>query len=295
MIHLTFQVENISTVLLVYNQIQVQKSSTETGTFTTVSGGDFPIALVSGQTVYSVDDPSGVSTDWYRSRCYNTLLETASGWASPVLGSVGDLMYDPTYPAEIIYGTSDQLIIDRIRTLCGDSIGLRREYNEYVNVHGDNKVYEIDERGWPCVINVGGVVYTATSNPTVNGYRYLQFNDDITTLSGVELDIDIYFYTFRHSDREIMEAYDNCPAPQGLTVATANAESYMLQTTIDLLSQELWQDATEDGASIKDDSSTYDPDGGQKIRTGLIDKFQKRLDKLVRSLLMGNITGVRVD
>lgn len=295
MIHLTFQVENISDVIQVYDQIQVQKSSTETGTFTTVSGVDFPIVLVSGQTVYSVDDSAGVSTDWYRSRYYNTSTEAISGWSDPILGSVGDLCYDPTYPAEIIYGTSDQLVIDRIRTLCGDSIGLRREYNEYVNVHDDNRVYELDERGWPCVINIGEVVYKLTSNPTVNGYRYLQFDDDITTLSGVELDIDIYFYSFRHSDREIMEAYDNCPPPQGLTAATANAESYMLQTTIDLLSQELWQDATEDGALVKDDTSTYDPDGGQKIRTGLIDKFQKRLDKLVRSLLMGNITGVRVD
>lgn len=295
MIHLSFQVEDISTVLQVYDQIQVQSSATETGIFTTVSGVGFPIHLVSDQTVYLVDDPQGISTTWYRSRYYGTATGTYSAWSDPILGTTGDLCYSPTYPAEVIYGTRDQMVIDRIRVLCGDSIGLKREYNEYVNVHDDGKVYELEERGWPCVIKVGDVTYTSTSNPTVNGYRYLQFRDNITTLSGIDLDIDIFFYTFRHSDREILEAYDSCPPPQGLTTVTATSESYMLQTVIDLLSQELWQDATEDGASIKDDVSAYDPGGGQKVRVDLISKFQKRLDELIRSLMMSSISGVRVD
>ena len=295
MIHLSFQVENIVSVLLVYNQIQVQSSSTETGTFTYVSGAGFPIILISGQTLYEVDDATGVSSTWYKSRYYSSLTEVASAWSDPILGEAGTLCYDPTYPDEVAYGTSDKLTIDRIRRLCGDPIGLRREHNEKDNIHEGNLVYQLDEKGWPAVVTVGDTTYTSTSNPTINGYRYLKFSNDITTLSGVDLDINIFYYTFRNSDREIMESYDNCPPPQGLTTTTANSESYMLQVAIDLLMQELWEDATEDGAIIKDDVSSYDPKGGQMIRNDLIDKLQKRLDNLVKTLILCGIGGVRID
>ena len=295
MIHLSFRVENITSVLQVYNQIQVQSSSTETGTFIDVSGVGFPIVLVSGQTLYEVDDANGISSTWYKSRYYNSITLVASAWSDPILGSVGELCYDPTYPDEVTYGTSDKLTIDRIRRLCGDPIGLRREYNEKDNIHEGGLVYQLDEKGWPCSINIGDTTYTSTSNPTINGYRYLKFSNDITTLSGVDLNTNIFYYTFRHSDREIMEAYDTCPPPQGLTIATANSESYMLQTAIELLIQELWEDSTEDGASVKDDVSHYNPEGGQKIRNDLIDKLQKRLDNLVDTLILGGVTGVRID
>lgn len=295
MIHLSFRIENIASVLQVYNQIQVQSSSTETGTFINVSGAVFPIILVSGQTLYEVDDANGISSTWYRSRYYNSITLVASAWSDPILGSVGELCYDPTYPDEVSYGTSDKLTVDRIRRLCGDPIGLRREYNEKGNIHEGGFVYQLDEKGWPCSINIGDTTYNSTSNPTINGYRYLKFSNDITTLSGVDLDADVFYYTFRHSDREIMEAYDTCPPPQGLTATTANSESYMLQTAIDLLTQELWEDATEDGAAVKDDVSHYNPEGGQRIRNDLIDKLQKRLDNLVKTLILSGISGVRID
>ena len=295
MIHLSFQVENITSVLKVYNQIQVQSSTTEAGTFTTVVGTGFPIILVSGQSSYSVDDPNGISSTWYRSRYYSSVTAVVSAWSDPILGSVGELCYDPTYGVEVEYGTSDRLIIDRIRRLCGDPVGLKREYNEKDNIHEGGRVYQLEEKGWPCSITVGDTTYNSTSNPTINGYLYLNFSNDITTLSGVDLDVNIFYYTFRNSDRELMESYDNCPPPQGLTTTTANSESYMLQVAIDTLMQELWEDATEDGAAFKDDMSTYNPEGGQKIRNELIDKLQKRLDNLVKTLVLSGISGVRVD
>ncbi|MCK4528120.1 hypothetical protein KAW18_12180 [candidate division WOR-3 bacterium] len=295
MIHLSFQVENITSVLQVYNQIQVQSSVTETGTFTMVVGTGFPIILISGQSAYSVDDPNGFSSTWYQSRYYDSETEVASAWSVKILGSVGELCYDPTYGVEVEYSTSDQLVIDRIRRLCGDPIGLKREYNEKDNIHEGGKVYQLEEKGWPCSITVGDTTYNSTSNPTVNGYLYLNFSDDITTLSGVDLDVNIFYYTFRNSDRELFEAYKYCTPPQGLTRTTANSEAYMLQIAIDILMQELWEDATEDGASVKDDVSTYNSEGGQKIRNDLIDKLQKRLDNLIKTLILGGISGVRID
>jgi hypothetical protein len=148
-----------------------------------------------------------------------------------ILGEPGDLYYDPVYAPEIVYGTADQLIIDRIRLYIGDPIDIRREYGEEAlsSIHPDGKTYELDEKGWPTYITMGGKAYTSSPNPSVNGYRFLRFNeyiDDVcTTCSSyvgncgedvtrdVTYGVDIWYYTFRHSDRQIMEAYDSCPPP----------------------------------------------------------------------------------
>jgi hypothetical protein len=147
MIHLTFSVEDISSVIKVYNQIQVQSASSETGTFTTLSTTDFPIWLISTQTTYTANDPDGSADTWYRSRyscsesggdstCRtNGCTGVASSWSDPVLGDTGEICYSATYPVEVGYGTSEQLVIDRIRRLVGDPIGLKREYNEQANIH----------------------------------------------------------------------------------------------------------------------------------------------------------------
>ena len=295
MIQLTFYVDNLDVVRQVYNQIQVQSSELESGPFTTIIGTGFPIDISVGVSPFTVSDTDGTATTWYRSRYYSTGTGEASSWSDPVLGDTGEICYSATYPVEVGYGTSEQLVIDRIRRLVGDPIGLKREFNEQANIHEDGKVYELEEKGYPCSININGTTYNTTSNPAVNNYRYLEFSNDITTLSGVDLKVNIFYYIFRHSDREIMEAYNFCPPPQGLTTVTANSEAYMLQTSIDLLMQELWEDCTENGAVIKDEGSLYNPEGGQKIRSELIDKLQKRLGGLVKTLILGGISGVLID
>jgi hypothetical protein len=299
MITLTITVDNISTVMQVYNQIQLQRAAAEEGTYTTVSGLG-PVSLVAGITSYSVIDTTGLSTSWYKSRYYSTSTGSYSGWSEPVLGSPGDLFYNPLYSDEISYGTSEQLVIDRIRKLIGDPLGLRREYGEEASssIHPDGKTYELDEKGWPVSVTMNGVSMNDSSDPTINGYRYLRFDEDISTTTwsgGVEYGVDIWYYTFRHSDREIMEAYDTCPPPPGLTTTNATSEAYMLQTAIELLYQELWEDSTEDGAKIDDEGSKYDPSPGLESKRKLLDGLQRRLDKLTASLKLLGISGVRVD
>lgn len=307
MIALTFTVDNIHTVITVgYTNIEVQRGS-DPDNLTTFSGigvaelSPYPITLVDGTTIYRTTDTTGLATDWYRSRYSSTTTSgLVSGWSDPVLGEPGDIYYDPLYPPEISYGTADQLIIDRIRRLIGDPIGLRREYGEEAasSIHFDNKTYELDEKGWPADVRMKGEAMNSSTDPTINGYRYLKFDEDIsiTTWSGcVEHGVDIWYYTFRWSDREIMEAYDNCPPPVGLTTTTATSEAYMLQTAIELLYSELWLDATEDGAMVKDEGSTYDPNDGQETRRKMLAGLQKRLDDLVKYLALGGITGVLID
>lgn len=311
MIRLTFTVDNINTVIQVYNRIQVQRSSTEGGTYSTI-GGLGPISLYGGTSTYTLDDATGVSTDWYISRYYSTSTGYYSEWSSPVLGETGDIFYNPLYPEEISYGTAQQLTINRIRRLIGDPIGLKRIFGEeaLAYIHPDSKTVELPTTGWPASVIMDGINFNDLSNPSVNGYKYLRFNsiigdicEDCVTYSGcgeelekiIPYGVDIWYYTFRHSDRQIMEAYDNCPPPPPLNTNTANSEAYMLQTAIDLLRQELWEDMVEDGASIRDDTTSYNPEPGLKLRKQLLDDLEKKLEKLVKILMLSGITGVLVD
>jgi len=303
MIKLSFVVDNISTVLLVYNQIRIQSGPAESGPFTTTSGLG-PINLMSGQSDYSVIDVNGTASTWYISQYYSTSTSSESSWSDPVLGDTGDLFYNPLYPDEVVYGTAQKLVIDRIRLLVGDPINLNREYGEEAasSIHSDGKTYEFDETGWPVSIFMNGQSYNNTTNPTVNGYRYLIFDEfiDVTSVvcSGtrtVEYGVDIYYYTFRWSDRQIYEAYNTCPAPPGLTTLTANAESYMLYTALTLLGSENLHDAIEDGVDVSDEGSRYSPQPGFDFRKALIDDLNKKLDAVVKSLILGGVTGIRLD
>lgn len=301
MITLTFTVDDINTVLQVYNRIQVARSSTETGTYTVVSGTGFPITLLSSVSSYEVTDTTGEATDWYKSRYYSTSTLTYSSWSDPVLGSTGDLFYNPLYPEEVSYGTAEKLVINRIRRLIGDPVGLRRDSGTEAAsaIHFDNRTFELDEKGWPVSVYMGGMPFNSSKhNPSVNGYRYLRFSQDIddTTWSGcTEYGADIWYYTFRHSDREIMYAYDTCPIPTGLTTANVTSEAYMLKTAYELLYSEFWEDTGEDGAVITDEGTRYDPSPGLDNRRQLLDRLKKRLDELVQSLTLTGITGVLID
>lgn len=336
MISLTIIVDGITSVTQIFNSIQIRKwtGAGEDPTqglpvtdlvamtdYATISGTDVingrenvsDVSLSNQYSEYYFTDPDGYAQDWYISRYYNTNDGSTSGWSDPIQGDPGDLYYNPQFPPEISYGSADQLVINRIRLYIGDPIGLRREYGEEAlsSIHPDGKTYEMDEAGWPAYVNMGGVQYTSTDNPSVNGYRFLRFKNYIedictecVTYSGVcgedvmkevTHGVDIWYYTFRLSDRQIMAAYDTCPPPTPLTTDTANSEVYMIQTAIDLLRSELWEDATEDGATIKDEGTSYDPSEGLRIRKALLADLVKRRDDLVKALQLTGITGVRVD
>jgi hypothetical protein len=304
MINLAFTVSDVNTVMLIYSQIEVARSQVELPAdltnYTVISGTSFPIDLVQGAPQYTAVDEDGTATSWYISRYINTGTSSYSGWSDPVLGEPGDLFYNPLFPPEIAYGSSDQLIIDRIRRLVGDPLGLRREYGDEAasSIHFDNKTYELDEKGWPVSVTMAGAQMNDSTDPTINGYRYLRFNQDIavTTWSGgIEYGVDIWYYTFRWADRQIMEAYDTCPPPLGLTTVTATSEAYMLQTAVELLYSEVWHDSGEDGARLSDEGSKYDPSPGLEARRKLLDDIQRRLDKIIQSLILTGVEGVLID
>ena len=330
MICITFYVDNIKTVLQAYDQIQcvryiaysLDQPDTPVGTIASltdwavVSGTEsfpFPIQLEAGTTVYLGYDPIGVATDWYSSRYYDSSSGSYSAWSTPVLGSEGDFYNYPVYTEEVSISDEDQDIIDKIRIYIGDPKGIRREFGEdaLASLHPDYKTFQLAEKGWPIYITMGGIGFTSSSNPAVNGYKYLRFQepvDDICytcweneNLCGEDSTklltkgIDIWYYSFRNSDKEILAAYDSCYPPVGLTTTTATTQAYVLQTAIDILTRELFEDATEDGARVGDDRTSYDPESGLAIRKGLLDSLKNDLNDLIKSLKMTGIQGVLLD
>jgi hypothetical protein len=334
MIGITFNVNNIDVILQAYDQIQCIRFDAEELDLDTqpdtpvgqpetlvdwsvVSGTEdypFPIELVSGETVYIGYDPVGEAWDWFSSRYYDSSTGAYSAWSEPQLGEESDIYFDPMYPAEEEYDTEEQAIIDRIRLLIGDPIKLNREFGEeaMASLHPDGRTFQMAEKGWPAYITMGGKGFTSKYNPTVNGYKYLKFQEQVDeicygcyqgdSLCGGTADsrlltyaIDIWYYTFRYSDREIMAAYDGVFPPVGLTTDTATTQAYILQTAIDIITSELFEDSVEDGAKIDDDKTAYDPSSGLAIRKDLLDSLKDDLDDLIKSLKMADISGVLID
>jgi hypothetical protein len=317
MINLTITIDDIDNVLQVFNRVEIKRYNL-TGIpdipitltdYVDVVGVDqisnnvdvSYVELVANYSQYYFTDPDGDADNWYISRYYDTGTAAESAWSDPVQGEAGDLMQVIAFPPEISYGTSDQRVIDRIRLLVGDPIGLNREYGSEAesSIHPDGRVYELDEKGWPAFINMYNIQYTTTANPTINGYKFLRFQEaidtTITTISGIEYSTDLWYYTFRWSDREIMEVYDNVPPPSPLTTDQATPEIYMLQCAYDLLSSEAFENINEDGAMIKDEGSTYNPEPGIKARDEALKRLRKQLDDAIKSVRLLGIGGVLID
>jgi len=317
MINLTITVENVKEVLKLFDTVELLKYNKEGAPplpidltdYATISGIDHmsdrtnvsDVKLLSSYEEYYFTDPNGHDTSWYISRYLNTTTSGSSAWSDPVQGDPGDLYYNPIYPPEKTFSAADQIVIDRIRILIGDPIGLHREFGPEAeaSIHPDGRVYEMIETGWPSSVNMYGKQYTKKNDPSVNGYRYLKFQEaidtTITTVSGVQYSVDLWYYTFRFSDRHIMEAYDHCPPPPPLNMTNCTQEIFILQTSYDLLSSESWEHINEDGALIKDEGSTYDPSAGLRARADMLSKLRKRLDDAIKANRLLGIVGVRVD
>jgi hypothetical protein len=139
---------------------------------------------------------------------------------------------------------------------------------------------------------MNGEEKTSTSDPAVQGYKWLTFSGII-----VEDDypIDIWSYSFRFSDREIYDAYNDSMIPPGLTTSTVTSDHLVLQTSIDLLESMAAEDTIEDGAKVKDDHTEYDPSAGLRLRGELINRLRKQLDALVKQYMMSDVSGALID
>jgi len=294
MIKLTIEVSNIDVIISLYNQIRVYTSDSESGTYTYITS----ITLLAGVSTYYYTHVTGDSDTWYRSSYYNTTTESESSFSNAVRGEEPTLYQDATYPEEYSFDADEELVIRRIRRYIGDFKQLGRLYSDgseaCSSVMDDNSTIDVGEKSWPVYVSINSSEYTTIEDPVVQGYRYLTFSGSITS-SDV---IDVWYYTFKFSDRQIYEAYGDAMLPPNVPSAVVSQDHLVLQSAIDLLENMTAEDLVDSGAMIRDDQTVYDPSYGFRERGSLIGRLQKQLDALisesVRSSMLG-LTGVLID
>jgi len=278
MVKLTIYVDDVGVVIAAgFTQCIIYRSDTETGGYVNIHS----FALVANTSTYYYTDASGDATKWYKSQYYNPMTVQYSSFSDPVQGEEPQLYHNVTYPQEVYLGTADEQKVDRIRIFIGDQKELLRDYVDecYSSVMDDGKTYELSQKGWPVYICLDGVEKTSASDPYVDGWKYLTFSGTISTVTGT---LDIYYYTFRWADTEILGAYENALIPPGLTTASVTTDHMVIQTAIDLLEAENWRDYIENGAILTDSDTKWDPTPGYRARESAIKRLQKRLDDLVK-------------
>lgn len=304
MIKLTIQVTDIENVLLLYSYIRIYRSDSADGTYTHMAF----VTLMPGQSEYAYDDITGTPDNWYRSSYYrDESMESALSNAAH--GTAPTLFTGATYPNEIDFTTDQYTIIRKIRRFIGDNKGLSRLYLEDCEsgscnpIHTDGKTLELNEKGWPVYISLREMSNeedkTSLDDPRVQGYKYLTFSGTLFNGTDCAYDtIDIWYYTFKFSDREIYEAYSDAMIPAHVPSESVTQDHLILQAAIDLLENMTSDDMVDDGASIRDDQSYYDPSPGLREREKAIGRLKKMLDDLVDETIKSaiiNLTGVLID
>jgi len=280
--------------MVLYTHIRLYTSGTETGTYTHLAY----VALVASQSTYTYNHLTGTTDTWYKSSYYNSNTSAESSLSDPVQGSVAELYHAPTYPSEFKFLASELEVIRKIRRYVGDLKGLKRLYIDESDgtscsfIHEDRRTIEFEEKGWPLYISLNSVEKTTLADPIVQGYQYAVLSG---TLTGTDNEIDIWYHTFKFSDREIYQAYGDSQIPPGLTSDTVTADHLILQAAIDLLENMTAEDMVEDGASIRDNETAYDPSVGLRTRADMINRLRKQLDNLVKQYIMTGITGILLD
>jgi len=295
MIKLTIVVSNVDVYIgMAFTHVRIYTSATETGTYTYLIN----LALVAGQTEYSYTHVAGTNTTWYKSSIYDNINDRECCWSEPVKGVCPSLFHYATYAAECEFSESDSVIIRKIRRLIGDLEGLDRLYidgtDEYTlssALQSDGHTIDLDQKSWPVYVSINDVEKTSLNDPIIQGYQYATFSG---TISSTDV-IDVWFYIFKFSDREIYESYEDTMIPAGLTSDTVTQDHLVLQAAIDILENMTADDMVSDGASIRDDQSIYDPSIGLRTRADMINRLRKQLDNLVKQYQFSNISGILID
>jgi len=297
----TLYVENITAILASYDRIKVYRSNYDDGIFAEVSTVSTRPVLSVNASYYNFEDNEGTSSSWYKTSYYNssTLAESALSTASKGI-EVEQQFIMSSYPVETIITSSDEYNVNRIRFYIGDEKKVKRDYvspsclNGYENVSSDGYSYELQNKGYPLRVIKDSVEYITKSNPFVTDYKYLTFSGTtISTTSGV---VDVWYNSFRHSDREILSVFNTEPFPIGTTASTVTVEMYRLATAIRILESEIAELMGETSGQFNlQGELSYNPEPLLRQKREFVKQLKDKLDELVTDVNMGNFTGVRID
>ena len=301
---LDIYVDNIQSLISSgYDVIKVYRSTDSAAGYVEVTDASTRPLLDLDTVRYSYDDSGGNADSWYKWSFLDNAGPVESVLSSPVRASIsGSFFRGATYPAELYLTGPQQDTIFRLRQILGDFKSVNRDYisssTGYDNVSEDLRTVALDNpKGWPLEVSVDGTTYATINDPIVRGYQYLTFSGtSISTVSGT---VDIWYDSFRFSDREVLEAYENADVPAGVETSAATVEMYELSAAITLLEAELrsFMATSSSAVSIYEEIS-INPRAGLDARQKDLDALRKRLKGLVGSATVSNnltLLGIRVD
>lgn len=298
---ITVIVDSISSVISSYDSIKFYRCSYEDGVFSEISDVSTRPSLSASAKYYTFVDENGTSSSYYKTSYYNSssLVESSLSTASHGI-EVEQQFVMSSYPAEIVLTSSDEYNVNRIRYLIGDEKKVKRDYvspsclGSYENVSLDLYSYELQEKGWPLRVVKDSVEYVSSSNPYVTDYKYLTFSGTIiSTTSGV---VDVWYDSFRHSDREILGVFNTEPLPAGTTSSTVTAEMYRLSTAVRILESEIVKLMGETSGQFNlQGELSFNPEPLLRQKREFVKQLKDKLDELVTDVNIGNFTGVRID
>lgn len=186
-----------------------------------------------------------------------------------------------SYPQELL-DISEQEIVFRIRQLIGDEIEVfidEKNSDSCRSILVSGSMYELEEpKGYPTYVCVNGLEYSSSTNPSVVGYKFLQFQAPVL-VSGAQLTV-IYNH-FRHSDKEIIDTYDTSAltyltAQCNLSVEDLGMDLLILATSYILLQKDL-SIYIKSAVKLTDSDSEFDASQRPRYIKDLLDRIGKEL------------------
>ncbi len=303
---LTITAPSDSAVGTLFDKVRIFRATGMSGPYSMIAELDF------GSPVTYCDLASTPSM-YYKAQYYNssTMISSVFSEVAQETGIFSEYTVPEstaTYPPEIALSDDDREIVESIRITLGDSGLIERDLycasDPQSNAACGSQIdpagctWEMLEwKGWPQKVLLNGIEKTDINDPQVIGYRFLSFSGTEPCITG---SLDVYYNSFRFSDREILMAYDrarNLLVTCGLSEDRITTEMRIMQAAILLLEGEI-REVSQGAFKIVDGDTTYDNSAMIRSRTDDLADLKRKIDYLVecaRYASAYDIEGVRVD
>jgi hypothetical protein len=304
----TITVTDTASVGAIFDELLVYKATSVNGPFSVSE----TISLT-GAALYTSLDLTSTPSTYYKAQYSHSVSMVTSVFSDPAQETGNFSEYTvptstATYPPEIALSTQDREIVESIRVTAGDLGLIERDFydssdssSQYAcaaQISSDQCTWELVEfKGWPQRVRLDGTDKTTLADPQVIGYRYLTFSGSSPCITGT---LDIFYNSFRFSDREILLAYDrasNLLVSCGLTEDQITTEMLIMQAAILLLEGEL-REAQQKAVMIRDGDTTYDNSRTIMARTADLNDLKDKLREMIECARFNasyGLTGVRID
>jgi len=304
---LQISVTSVSAVGVLFDQLLVSSAPTSSGPFTQKT-----IITLDGSISYIYTDLENTAAVYYRAQYYNsgTFINSTFSELAQETGIFSEYTVpetSATYPPEIALSNSDREIVESIRITLGDLGLIERDFYDSsdsqsvvsctAHISSDLCTWElVNWKGWPQRVRLNGDEKVSLIDPQVIGYRYLTFSG-AACITGT---LDVFYNSFRFSDREILLAYDrsiNLLVSCGLTEEQVTEEMRIMQAAILLLEGEL-REAQNSAVMIRDGDTTYDKSRNIMSRTMDLEDLKRKIRDLIECALYQasyNLSPIRVD